>query len=111
MRSKGPLLLVVVLLAIVGLALGLRMAGNASGGRTVTLYTAHSQQDVDALLPLFEKETGIKAHFVKMGSGEIVQRVRAEQKNPQCDVIWSIAGDQLQANHELLEPFTPKGAS
>jgi len=108
MKSKGPLLLVVALLAIVGVALALRMAGDPAGGRAVTLYTAHSQQDVDALLPLFEQETGIKGHVVKMGSGEIVQRVRAELGNPQCDVIWSVAGDQLQANQELLEPYTPK---
>ncbi len=108
MKSKGPLLLVAALAAIVAAALVLRSGGKGTGGRTLTVYTAHAQTDVDALLPLFEEATGIKAQFVKMGSGEIIQRVRAEQKNPICDVIWSIAGEQLEANKELLEAYRPQ---
>jgi iron(III) transport system substrate-binding protein len=107
-KSKGPLLLIAALGVIVAAALALRSGGGATSGQMLTVYTAHAQTDIDAFLPLFEAKTGIKAQFVKMGSGEIIQRVRAERENPICDVIWSIAGEQLEANQELLEPYRPQ---
>jgi iron(III) transport system substrate-binding protein len=74
----------------------------------VVLYSAHTQEIVDAIVPRFEAATGIKAEVVKMGSSDVIARVKAEKDNPQCDVIWSIGGEQLEANSDLLESYTPK---
>ncbi len=74
----------------------------------VVLYSAHTQEIIDALVPRFEEATGIKAEVVKLGSSDVVARVKAEKENPQCDVIWSIGGEQLEANSALLESYTPK---
>ena len=76
--------------------------------KSVTLYSAHTQEIIDALAPRFEAATGIKADVVKLGSSDVVARIKAEQANPQCDVIWSIGGEQLEANSDLLEAYTPK---
>jgi len=76
--------------------------------KAVVLYSAHTQEIIDALAPRFEAATGIKAEVVKLGSSDVVARVKAEQANPQCDVIWSIGGEQLEANSDLLEAYTPK---
>jgi iron(III) transport system substrate-binding protein len=76
--------------------------------QTVSVYTAHRADIVEKLIPAFEKATGIKAEVVKAGSGDIVNRVRAERGNPQADVIWSIGGELLEANADLLEPYRPK---
>ena len=98
--------------SLLGMALGLAAATcltpialGAEG--TVVVYSAHKQSIIDQLLPMFEAETGLKAEVIKMGSGDIARRARAEAGSPAADVIWSIAGSQLTANADLLEPYTP----
>jgi iron(III) transport system substrate-binding protein len=76
--------------------------------KTVVVYTAHKASIVDALLPRFEKETGLKVDVVKAGSGDIIKRVKAESSSPKADVIWSIGGEQLEDNKDLLATYTPK---
>lgn len=101
---------VVVLIVVLGVLASLQLEEPGSEPTaTVSVYSAHSQAIIDALAPRFQQETGIELAVVKMGSGEVIQRVLAERANPQCDVIWSIAGDQLQAQQELLEPYAPDG--
>lgn len=103
----GPLLGLAIL-ALVGLGLGFFLRGGGpSEGRVVSVYTAHGQDALDALVPRFELETGIRVEVVKLGSGEVMQRVAAERGAPRCDVIWSIGGDQLAAQGELLELHRP----
>jgi iron(III) transport system substrate-binding protein len=80
----------------------------AAAQQRVSVYTAHTANIVDRLIPEFEKATGIKADVVKAGSGDIINRARAESANPKCDVIWSIGAELLEANTELLEPYQPK---
>ena len=92
----------VVLLGASGMAL-------AQDGR-VSVYTAHKSEIVERLIPEFEKATGLKADIVKAGSGDIINRVRAESANPQADVIWSIGAELLEANADLLEAYEPEGS-
>ncbi|MHA1554512.1 MAG: extracellular solute-binding protein [Alphaproteobacteria bacterium] len=73
----------------------------------VVLYSAHKAEIIEAMVPLFEAATGIDAEVIKAGSGDIIRRAVAEQGNPQADVIWSIGAEQLQANNEILEDYTP----
>ena len=74
----------------------------------VVVYTAHEDSILNALAPRFEKETGIKLEYVKLGSGDVIKRAKAEAANPQADVIWSIGGEQLEAENAILAPYTPK---
>jgi len=74
----------------------------------VVVYTAHEDSILNALAPRFEKETGIKLEYVKLGSGDVIKRAKAEAANPQADVIWSIGGEQLEAESAILAPYTPK---
>jgi iron(III) transport system substrate-binding protein len=78
--------------------------------KRVVVYTAHIAAIIDKLQPLFERETGIKLEIVKAGSGDIIRRVKAEAAAPKADVIWSIGGEQLEDNKDLLVAFTPKEA-
>ncbi len=79
----------------------------ASSEQRVVLYSAHTQEIIDELVSRFESETGITAEVVKMGSSDVISRVKAEKENPQADVIWSIGGEQLEANSDLLEKYQP----
>lgn len=92
-----------------GLALaGVFAAPVLAQEKSVVVYTAHKSSIVDALLPMFEKETGIRAEVVKLGSSDIARRVRAEAGKPAADVIWSVTGSQLTEYADLLEPYQPK---
>jgi iron(III) transport system substrate-binding protein len=88
-------------------AVSLAPSGAALAEGSVVLYSAHNQAIIDAMVPRFEAATGIKAEVIKAGSGDIINRVSAESANPQADVIWSIGGEQLEAQSELLEAYTP----
>ncbi len=94
--------------AVLGVAAGIALIGSAVAQQRVSIYTAHTANIVDRLIPEFEKATGMKADVVKAGSGDIINRVRAEAANPKADVIWSIGAELLEANTDLLEPYQPK---
>ncbi|MEO8132848.1 MAG: extracellular solute-binding protein [Betaproteobacteria bacterium] len=92
-------------------ALAVALAVPAAAQQRVSIYTAHTANIVDRLIPEFEKATGMKADVVKAGSGDIINRVRAESANPKADVIWSIGAELLEANSDLLEKYEPKEAA
>jgi iron(III) transport system substrate-binding protein len=94
---------------IAGLMMALLLVpGMVLAEEKVVLYSAHTQEIIDELVPKFEAATGIKAEVIKLGSSDVVARVKAEKDQPLCDVIWSIGGEQLEANTDLLESYTPK---
>ena len=103
MQGKRAIVLLLLLIPLTLFA-----TGGAEEGKTVVLYSAHTQLIIDGMVPRLESATGIKAEVVKLGSGDVVSRVKAEKDNPRCDVIWSIGGEQLEANADLLESYTPK---
>jgi len=78
----------------------------------VVVYTAHEETIINALVPMFEKETGIKVEYVKMGSGDVIKRAKAEAARPQADVIWSIGGEQLEARKPVFSlPILPRNGT
>jgi iron(III) transport system substrate-binding protein len=93
---------------VVGVALVGALVAPAVAQQRVSVYTAHTANIVERLIPEFEKATGIKADVVKAGSGDIINRVRAESANPKADVIWSIGAELLEANTDLLEAYQPR---
>lgn len=95
--------------ALAGAVVAAPRRARAAG--SVVVYTAHKASIVEALVPRFEKESGIKVDVVKAGSGDIIKRVKAEAAHPRCDVIWSIGGEELEANHTLLQAYKPKEAA
>jgi iron(III) transport system substrate-binding protein len=74
----------------------------------VVVYTAAKQVLVDELTTRFTRETGIAVETVIAGSSDVIRRVRAEAAAPKVDVIWSIGGEVLEANKDLLTAYTPK---
>lgn len=78
---------------------------------TVVVYSAAPQQMMDELLPAFEKKTGTKVELVKAGSGELMNRIKAESGKPAADVIWSVDGTVIDFSANLFQPYEPKDAS
>lgn len=94
-----------------GLGLAILSAGAAhAAGEKVVVYTAHKSSIVQAMIPQFEAETGMKAEVVQLGTGDVFKRARAEAAAPRADVIWSVTGSLLTENADLLAPYTVKDA-
>lgn len=94
--------------ALVALLIVMVAASAWAASGKVVVYTAHEESIINALVPMFEKDTGIKVDYVKLASGDVMKRAKAEANNPQADVIWSIGGEQLEADNQILAPYTPK---
>jgi len=92
-------------------AVSVATLGSASAQERVVLYTAHKTSLVQALAPVFEKETGIKTEVIQLGSSEVTRRIRAEAKAPKADVIWSTTGSLLTESADILEPYKSKEAA
>jgi iron(III) transport system substrate-binding protein len=84
------------------------LAAAGAQNKKVVAYTAHEDNIISAMVPKFKAETGYDLEFVKLASGDVMKRIEAEASNPQCDVIWSIGGEQLEADANLLTKYTPK---
>ncbi len=99
-----------VLLMVLIVAAGAFATGSSEGGaaQRVVAYTAHEDNIIADMTARFTAETGIEIEFIKLGSGDVINRAVAEANNPQADVIWSIGGEALEANNSILEPYTPK---
>lgn len=89
--------------------------GNTAGGSessapaasgTVVIYTPNEEGMLDALIPAFEKKTGIKAEIVTAGTGELVQRIRSEAARPQGDVMFGGGVAQASLNGDLWADYT-----
>src|SRR5690606_11414523 len=56
---------------------------------TLVVYTARSESLNNAVIPNFEKDTGIKVEMIVAGTGELVKRVESEKSNPMGDILWA----------------------
>ncbi len=93
---------------VLGVLLVVSLVGLGAQARKVVAYTAHEDDIIAGMVPRFKADTGITLEFVKLASGDVIKRVVAEANNPQCDVIWSIGGEQLEASNNVLEGYVPK---
>ncbi|MEJ1158955.1 extracellular solute-binding protein [Prosthecomicrobium sp. N25] len=98
-----------MVLAGLGLAAAFTGAAHAAGEKVV-VYTAHKSSIVQAMIPQFEADTGLKAEVVQLGTGDVFKRARAEASAPRADVIWSVTGSLLSENADLIEPYKVKDA-
>ncbi|MGC9795750.1 Fe(3+) ABC transporter substrate-binding protein [Fervidobacterium riparium] len=72
----------------------------------VNVYTDRHYETDDAIFKLFEQTTNIKVNVLKIGSDELVQRLKLEGKNTQADVIIVADVGRLHSAKEegLLQP-------
>lgn len=85
-------------------------ASVATAEGTVTVYTAVPQNFIDALVPMFEEQTGTSVEIIKAGSGELLNRLTAEASSPMGDVLWSVDGTVIDFNPDLFEAYEAAGS-
>ena len=84
-------------------------ASMAAADGIVTVYTAVPQNFIDALVPMFEEQTGTSVEIIKAGSGELLNRLTAEADSPMGDVLWSVDGTVIDFNPGLFEAYEAAG--
>jgi iron(III) transport system substrate-binding protein len=101
MRWAAPLVLIE--------ALALVSAGSAAA-EELHVYTSLDPLDAEQYLRAFETESGVSVRWVRMSSGEVLTRIRAERSRPQASV-WlggSASEFALAASEGLLEANHPR---
>ncbi len=96
--------LAILLAAMLLLTCGLALADEASG--TLVVYSPHDANPLNAGIALFEAAyPGIDVQVVAAGTGELLQRIKAESENPLCDVLWGGGADSLAAFNDYFQPY------
>ncbi len=108
MKMRGKIAILLSIVMVSGSAFLFSAAADERTGKVVA-YSAHEDTIIAGMKQLWnEDHPDIELEVIKMGSGDVISRVRAESANPQADVIWSIGGEALEQNNDLLEKYTPK---
>ncbi len=109
MKKTRVLVFVLVIFLFVTATSNLFAAGAKEQENKIVAYSAHEESIIEAMTGMWAKTyPDTKLEVIRMGSGEIISRVRAEANRPQGDVIWSIGGEALEQNSDLLEMYEPK---
>lgn len=80
-------------------------AATASSDKSLTLYTPDSESLVNAIIPNFEKDTGIKVNVITAGTGELEKRIQSEKNNPLGDVLWGSDPTMLAPMKNLFQEY------
>ncbi|MDL2323619.1 ABC transporter substrate-binding protein [Ruminococcaceae bacterium OttesenSCG-928-A16] len=73
---------------------------------TVVVYSPHDADPLNAGINAFmEKYPSIKVEVVAAGTGELLNRIKAESANPIADVFWGGGADSLAAFKEHFAPY------
>ncbi|MEW8956370.1 ABC transporter substrate-binding protein [Clostridium sp.] len=86
---------------------GSKESGSKDSDLKLTIYSGLMEDYMVKAVNEFQKETGIKTEAVRMSSGEILTRMRAEKANPKASVWFGGPADGfIQASEEgLLEKY------
>ncbi|WP_022871474.1 ABC transporter substrate-binding protein [Yaniella halotolerans] len=78
----------------------------------ISYYSANPQGLTDDLVAAFEEKTDVKVNVYADTTGKITARLKAEEANPQADLVymasWDAATEQSSAG--TLAPYSPEGS-
>ncbi len=95
---------------LAALAVTAPLALPALAQERVTIYSAAPQDLLDKVIPAFEKSSKFKVEIIKGGSGDLVNRLKAEAGRATADVLFSVSTDVVEANGKLFTKYTPDNA-
>ncbi|GIN39880.1 ABC transporter substrate-binding protein [Heyndrickxia oleronia] len=74
----------------------------------VTVYSPHQAEIINPIIKEFQDRTKIEVELVTSGTGELLNRLKAESDNPLGDVFWGGGAESIEAFKENFEPYKPK---
>lgn len=73
---------------------------------TVVVYSPHDADPLNAGINAFmEKYPKVKVEVVAAGTGELLNRIKAESNSPLADVLWGGGADSLAAFKDYFAPY------
>lgn len=81
-----------------------RAAGGAHEGELV-VYASHPSEMVDFFAQAFGEKYGVSVTTVKAGTGELLNRIRAEKDRPSADIMWGGFADTGASAPDLFDPY------
>ena len=91
---------------------GKKEAASEKKDLKLTIYCGLMEDHMVKAVKEFEKDTGVKTEAVRMSSGEILGRIRAEKENPKASIWFGGPADGLVQGAEegLLEKYVSPNA-
>lgn len=71
----------------------------------VTVYSPHQAEIINPIVKEFQDRTKIEVELVTGGTGELLNRVKAESGNPLGDVFWGGGAESLAAFIDNFEAY------
>lgn len=78
---------------------------DSKASKKLVVYTPNSEAMLNAIIPQFEKQTGITVELVTAGSGELIKRLQSEKENPYGDVMFGGAYALFKANEDVFAEY------
>lgn len=104
MKKIVALLLIICCMAMLG-ATGTTESTALVAKGSVTVYSPHEADPLNAGIKAFQEDTGITVDVVAAGSGELLKRIEAEAVNPLCDVFWGGGAESTAAYATYFDTF------
>ncbi len=74
----------------------------------VTIYSPHDSDPLNAGVAGFEAlYPNVKVNVVADGTGNLLNRIKAESAAPEADILWGGGADSLAAYKDYFQPYTP----
>ncbi len=98
-----------MMLLMFGLLMFVAACGsNDEDENKLVIYSPNSEDIINTIIPMFEKETGIKVELVSAGTGELIKRIESEADNPYADVLFGGSKAQARGYADYFEEYTSK---
>ena len=82
--------------------------GDEKDENKLVIYSPNSEEIINTIIPMFEKETGIKVELISAGTGELIKRIETEKGNPNGDIMFGGSKAQALGYSDLFEEYVSK---
>lgn len=76
-----------------------------AAAKNLVVYTPAGENLIQSIIPLFEKETGIKVEVIAASTGELLTRIQNEANNPIADVMWGGSPSLIKPLRQYFEDY------
>ncbi|OGA31778.1 MAG: hypothetical protein A3G80_07020 [Betaproteobacteria bacterium RIFCSPLOWO2_12_FULL_62_13b] len=106
--SKNQRAFTLGLAMLAGIALTSDQVAAQAREKELVVYASHPSEMVDYFTKAFSDKYGVKVTTVKAGTGELLNRIRAERARPSADVMWGGFSDTGKSAPDLFELYKSK---
>ena len=102
---KRRLLSIAIATAAMLVAVGPSFAQAPQTEGQLVVYASHPAQMVDHFLKMFGDKYGVRVSNVKAGTGELLNRIKAERNRPSADIMWGGFSDAGASSPDLFDVY------